>query len=144
MTIKTDAWHYRVYAYWTRFSLTYKESYQENLCHYMRVLLLWAPLLRASRALRLQGLPRPTWMWFNNAVFVLAWTFLFIRFGWLSVLLWLASVVGAVLILILLVTIAVVIFGDRKPPEIPGTVRLVGAYVIARKRRVCPFISFAE
>ena len=40
MSIDTSTWHYRVYAWWA-----WRVSYtgQENLCHYMRVILFWSP-----------------------------------------------------------------------------------------------------
>jgi hypothetical protein len=36
----------------------------------------------------------------------------------------------------------VLAFIKGKRPEIPGTVKLAGVYVMAKKRRICPFITF--
>lgn len=43
LTMKSNSWHARWYRYWV--SLGGKRpEYKENLCHYVRVLVLWAPL----------------------------------------------------------------------------------------------------
>jgi len=45
MVVKLNSWHGRLYQYWrrdARFKNT--DTYRENLCHYSRVVLIWAPL----------------------------------------------------------------------------------------------------
>lgn len=43
-TVSKKSWHGRLYLFWRR-NASYKvENYKENLCHYVRVLLFWAPL----------------------------------------------------------------------------------------------------
>lgn len=44
LSINTDSWHYRWYQYWRKRGGQNPSGYRENLCHYMRVLLIWAPL----------------------------------------------------------------------------------------------------
>lgn len=41
MIIDTNAWHYRLYAWWEA-HIGNTPGYKENLCHYMRVVLFWA------------------------------------------------------------------------------------------------------
>lgn len=42
--VDQDAWHYHVYQWWQRHGGRNRRGYRENLCHYMRVLLIWVPL----------------------------------------------------------------------------------------------------
>lgn len=46
--VSSTSWHYNLYRWWASNSPWYRRhghSYRENLCHYVRVILLWAPLL---------------------------------------------------------------------------------------------------
>ena len=165
MTIKTTAWHYRVYQYWARFSPTYGKGYRENLCHYVRVLLFWAPMLWTwrllSRAERLWKKLGAVLRYSLAVLFILtAAATLVALLGMLAYQIWIdplafivaiGIIVGVVAGLALMAVAALGLgllianmLSDRKPPEIPGTVKLAAAYVMARKRRVCPFITFDE
>lgn len=44
ISVDQDAWHYRVYQWWQYHGGRNNWGYRENLCHYMRVILIWAPL----------------------------------------------------------------------------------------------------
>jgi hypothetical protein len=45
LNISQSSWHFRVYSWWKEFGGFSKPSwFKENLCHYMRVVLIWAPL----------------------------------------------------------------------------------------------------
>lgn len=40
-----DSFHFQLYQYGTKHGRRKKRGYRENLCHYMRVVMIWAPLL---------------------------------------------------------------------------------------------------
>lgn len=172
MIIDKTTWHYRIWEYWMRLSQTYKSNYQENLCHYVRVLLFWAPLLWLGVQIRRW---ERFWVRLSHALGCLGTVLVFAAFGLLVLIgigLLLFSLGGLVFVLITdpltfllaMGILAGVIFGcaftlliilggttliinvlrDRKPPKIPGTIKLGAAYVVARKRRICPFITFVE
>lgn len=44
LNVNENAWHYRFYQWWQSNGGHNKPAYRENLCHYMRVVLLWVPL----------------------------------------------------------------------------------------------------
>jgi hypothetical protein len=43
LEVKRTSWHYRLYQYWKRMGGQNSWGYKENLCHYCRVVGLWAP-----------------------------------------------------------------------------------------------------
>lgn len=43
--IRQSAWYHQIYLWWLAHGGQVREGYRENLCHYMRVILIWAPLL---------------------------------------------------------------------------------------------------
>lgn len=43
MEVRRSSWHYRMYQYWMKMGGQNDWNYQENLCHYCRVVGLWAP-----------------------------------------------------------------------------------------------------
>lgn len=147
MTIKTDSWHYKWYAYWLTYGRGNKIEFRENLCHYVRVLLFWAPMTWIDR--------HTAWDWgvwtprFVLGVIALIYVGLF---GLLLVmsaitqttkfLMGIGSFGGLVSCIGLLVLLVKTMRGKRL--EIPGTIKLAGGYVVARKRRICPFIEFDE
>lgn len=45
ITISEDAWHYQFYKWWEQKTGGNSWGYRENLCHYMRVIFIWVPLL---------------------------------------------------------------------------------------------------
>lgn len=58
MSVNQNSWHYRVYLWWMNQGGRVRQGYAENLCHYMRVVLIWAPIFwffkaRLYRAVRL-------------------------------------------------------------------------------------------
>lgn len=42
--ISKETWHGRWYMYWREHATWKKHGYKENLCHYVRVILFWAPI----------------------------------------------------------------------------------------------------
>ena len=44
MTVSRKSWHYRLYQYWQKTGGKNQYGFRENLCHYCRVVALWAPL----------------------------------------------------------------------------------------------------
>lgn len=146
MVIKANTWHARVYQWWLRHGKGNTPGYKENLCHYVQVLLFLAPLAWI-------GEHSPT-TWLKRArVGITALCVLagFGWFGWWIVYLAITnpillaiiagSVVGGVVIVALLMILGIVLITDREL-EVPGTIKLVGGYIGARKRRICPFIEF--
>lgn len=145
MIIDIHSWHYRWYAYWLKEGRGTTPSYQENLCHYVRVLLFWAPVTWIDQ--------HTTWDWGKlSERATLALLFLFIV-GACGYALIVAAVTqttkfllgvgsfGALVGCLGLVVLSVKTL-QGKQLEVPGTVKLAGAYVLAKKRRVCPFITF--
>ncbi len=65
LKISTSSWHYRWYQYWEDKGGYNGWHYQENLCHYMRVLLLWAPRRWFIHASTLRGWVRPWLVFFE-------------------------------------------------------------------------------
>jgi hypothetical protein len=43
-TVSKNSWHGRLYLFWKRHASWKTKGYRENLCHYVRVLLFWAPI----------------------------------------------------------------------------------------------------
>jgi hypothetical protein len=141
MVIKTDSWHYRWYVYWLKYGKT-TPPLQENLCHYVRVLALWVP---------------GAWMreWCKRHDTVIG-----IMYGGIMGLLILGALgtvayehpvkfgLGVGSFLVLLATVALTVLTVEwmrgRKPEIPGTVKLAAGYVVAKKRRICPFVTFEE
>ena len=141
MHIHTDSWHYRLYAYWLRLSGGNKPGYQENLCHYMRVLVLWAPArwVRESEAHipnRVIGLLLVSPLAFVLGLIAFTYPRLFIT----SVLYLASGMVAGVAVVI--TAYALRAMYRSRVLKIPGTVRLLAAYAVAKKRRICPFITF--
>lgn len=152
MTIKTDSWHYRWYAYWLERGRGNKPHYQENLCHYVRVLLFWAPMTwldqtydAAARSKRV-GVALVLLI---GAAYVgligLLLTLLGIDYP-VQFLMALGSLAGLIVTLAMLYYLGRFILTHRlpRPPTfgIPTTTRLIAACAVAKKHRICPFITF--
>ena len=147
MTIKTESWHYKWYADWLANGGGNAPSYKENLCHYVRVLLFWAPATWIDQ--------HTFWDWgkLTERAFFGAGVLYFVAvFGFLLVL---AAVTQTTKFLMaigslggLLGSIGLLILFVRtmrgKRLEVPGTVKLAASYAVAKKRRICPFIEFDQ
>jgi len=59
LTISESSWHHRWYRYWQKKGGQIGPKYVENLCHYVRVLVFWAPRRWFFHAQTMQGLLRP-------------------------------------------------------------------------------------
>lgn len=193
MNIKTNSWHYRWYSWWST-----KQSdvpAQENLCHYMRVVLFWswATWLTYSIGSIFYFLGERTgrfgiavgnwriWKWDGwryvgygfiavavayliaagaFAVYALGYvmfTFTESFFFWTGVVLWCTlgaiSVAGVILAL---ATVTLELTADRNLPQLPtlplpsikpsmpSIVPLWWAWALAKKHRICPFLTFEE
>ena len=147
MTIKTDSWHYKWYAYWLTHGRGNTPAYKENFCHYVRVLMFWAPITWIDQ--------HTFWDWEKLTMRTMIGVFAVSMLGWIGLMVTVAAMtqttkflmaigslgglLGIIGCLILLVKTM-----RGKKLEIPGTVKLVGSYAIAKKRRICPFIDFEE
>jgi hypothetical protein len=56
LTIDPTSWHAKMYNYWRPKARFKTVAYRENLCHYVRVVLFWAPLMWVRRG-RIVKLP---------------------------------------------------------------------------------------
>lgn len=149
MTIKTNSWHYAWYTFVLREAeLTIKQA---NLCQYFWLVMVGAPTVWAvSRA---AGLGHITPLRWTYNVFLAACTIYF--FGFIGYLAYqypliaaivAGSIVGGVAVA-LVALVALIFVADRlegKRVEVPGTVKLVWHYAWAKKRRICPFLTFEE
>ena len=149
MTINMGSWHYRWYAYWLVASGGNKPNYKENLCHYMRVLVFWAPLCwlgsHTPTSVFKQILSTICLLYIGGVVFIgipAAIVLLAIFEPWALAILG-VLILGALAATLLLMFLYVT-FIEGHPVEVPGTVKLVGSYVMAKKRRICPFLDFGE
>ncbi len=147
MTIKTTAWHYRVYSYWARYSPTYRAAYQENLCHYVRVLLFWAPTIWLNRRTkawhnRMRILLGVGIVLFYAALIVLLMVALGVEYPIPFALAW-GSLFALIGVLVVLYTAWKWSRGKQIIPQaVKDTGGLAWNYSRAKKRRICPFIEF--
>ena len=147
MAIRTDSWHYRWYMYWLAHGRGVVPGYQENLCHYIRVLLFWAPgtwidqhsywdweKLSKRVALSVLGLYILSGVALLVATSAVTQTTRFLMAT--------GSLIG--LLTCIGMMIATVRTVRTRQIGIPGTVKLGARYVVAKKRRICPFLTFEE
>lgn len=143
LDVERTSWHFRWYSYWLQTGRANSLGYRENLCHYVRVLVFWAPITWIDQ--------HTVWDW---GKLVLALMLLY-GAGWIGLLIVLAILAKLWLVLLSVsVFLGVVLSGSlavlsakalhRKRPSIPGTVKLGAAYVMAKKHRICPFITFDD
>lgn len=45
VSVGEESWHYKLYQWWKQQTGGNSWGYQENLCHYIRVIVLWVPLI---------------------------------------------------------------------------------------------------
>ena len=125
MNIDTSTWHYRVYAWWSR--KQWIRPGQENLCHYVSGVMVRAPGLWLRNHLPGGGLLGYI-LWAATVFIPLAY---FAYTHWQLAVLMVGLVVG--LSIAFFIVEAILNSGN-----------VAVSYVIARKRRVCPFITFDE
>lgn len=149
MIINKEAWHYRWYSYWLTHGRGNRSRYRENLCHYVRVLLFWAPATwldqtwnLAAKAKRV-GLGLFLLYVFGISGFALALTAINHPY---QLLLAVGSLVG------LLATTGLCYLYVRlgglqatlRLVDVPGMGYITVGYILAKKRRICPFLTFEE
>ena len=145
MIIDRNAWHYRVYQWWLQHSWGNEPGYKENLCHYFWVIVLQAPL---------------TWIGGHSPTTVLKRIFtcfciayvVAVVIGLVGGIIYLAitdpitlaivagCIIGGTIITVVVTVVGVTVTEGRRL-EIPGTVKLIGGYIAAKKHRICPFIE---
>ncbi len=69
--VSAQSWHAKMYSYWRQHGLIKTKDYRENLCHYVRVVLIWAPIAWMYNARLIKGKISP-----NTALFMLSYTIL--------------------------------------------------------------------
>lgn len=118
-----------------------------NLCAFMRVILIYAPLILLLHAI----------------VYAAALAVITVLPIWLFGLMSYGLVVGAIALLIILVALAINLVGellDKRRTRIdaqeqavkttsadatdPSFVRVLGRWVVAKKRKVCPLLTFVK
>lgn len=143
------SWHGRLYRYWLRHGFQASEyqdpARKENLCHYVRVVLLWSWLtwlFRTSPKKHLRWL-RP-WMPVALGSLILAITISAMRWPqgtWdvlMALILMLALMAGMVL---LSVGLAAGLIGAEQALKGDGFVLVLRNYVSAKKAKICPYIE---
>jgi hypothetical protein len=145
MKLNRNTWHYRWYAYWLANGRGTAPAYQENLCHYMQVLFFWAPATWIDQHTSWDwGVVFPVVFLGGAALYLLGFgVYLLVLVAMAHLTAFLAGIgtfAGSMASIGLLVLIVRTLQG--KHLEIPGTIKLVGSYAIAKKRRICPFIEF--
>ena len=107
-------------------------SGQTNLCHYFRVIFVTTPIILILQATLLSWVSYVLVIWPITSFGVWAW-------------LYTAAIVlvGAI---ISLVTVAILAYVAHrrvkpKPEKSPGVVALLGKFLVAQKRKICPLIE---
>lgn len=152
MKIKSGTWHARVYQWWLRHGRGNEPGYRENLCHYVRVLLFWAPMTWIDRLTDVGTWgPRTVAVLYLSMIALMAIGVLIVvpaitqttRF-----LMAMGSLAGLITTLGILYGIGKFAMTHRLPRiptlGIPTTSRLIYEYGKAKKHRICPFIEFEE
>jgi hypothetical protein len=151
--ISSRSWHYRVYRWWcNEYGYGYtppglrRDGSREDICHYRKVVVFWAPLTWFFSV--------PLYRWVRPWMVVLILAILGIEAWELYVNLW-GALVFLLQILMAVLTLAVVIgamFGvfylrEKRPGVFePGitTLGLIGASIQAAKDRFCPYVELPE
>lgn len=161
MKVSTRSWHGRAYRWWTnhpatnwRWRLDNERRPQENLCHYVRVVLFWVPAfwLAFHHPKRVPWL-RP-WIVAVTAAFIAALVVGFRRWPAGTGNTLLAIAIGCGCIVALLGFAVALSWGGgliqaysergRRHPRDPSFLRVIWAWVKARKQRICPFIEIID
>ena len=135
----------RIYAYWERHGGKNKSDYNENLCHFVRVLFIWTPLFfffkqpLGHRYIRL---------WMVGLVGLLAASYL----AWPRAILAVLSIIGLMVIVVVVIAIMIcaVVFLDKIGDDIKyrashfTTVQVITAWIMAQKHKVCPYIKVTD
>lgn len=158
MRISTRSWHGRVYRWWCNSKHTaYRWRFdapgrrRDNLCHYVRVVILYAPMLWVGTKRVSRG---PAWLRVGHLV-GLAVALLAVVVGLvlaptetLDLLVTFGVAVGSIVLFLTIMYWLFVIhewFEDRaKPDRGPGFAKVALELIKAKKRRVCPFIEVVD
>lgn len=151
LEIDQHSWHARLYAFWRRCREWRRPGYarQENLCHYVRVVLIWAPLAwfcygRANHRIRPWMIPAVALAIGLNVMGI-------VRAPESTGEVWLAIVIGGGgSALILGLGVGSVWVGRHvihlRPERTKAAHQTFGGILIewgkAKKRRICPLITF--
>lgn len=152
LTVSSRSWHGRAYLYWRRHA-TYKEIERhprENLCHYMRVVLIWAPLGWLARTHVKKGVEFSWMALFFSIVAVIIYAALWITIPW-QTLGGTAMVVGIVGAIIFLAWLDHTLKERKRkrqlnPPDPAdeGFMSVLVRAASAKKAKVCPFIDIED
>lgn len=149
-SVKKKTWHYKWYQYWLNNGRGIPEKYRENLCHYVRVLLFWAPVTWIDN--------HTNWDWgkvgavgailFIAGLILWGLTVLTINFP-IEMSLAAGSFIALLLFLLMLVVAWRGAQGkdlgiERTIFEAIDTTKLVWNYAVAKKRKICPYIEFVD
>lgn len=152
LTISGKSWHGRIYKYWYKHPESkswrwdtddYVASKRENLCHFLRVLFVWAPLLFLGYARPKKHLTwmRP-WMPLVAGAIIASLTlgFMYALNGTIQVLL---TIGGIFLFCCALVGAAYAKdeWWEKREKKGDGFATVIKETVKAKKARICPFIE---
>jgi len=145
MTVSANSWHGKAYTYWQR-NHRYKNAgpYRVNLCHYVRVVFVWAPLTVVYMSTAWRTMEH----WSDTKSGKVAGSIFWILF-WVQGLLglgYMAATMPGVLItwiltlvlggaLLLGVAALMVALSDR------SSFQLMWQALVAKKRGICPYIN---
>lgn len=108
LTIDPTSWHAKLYWYWRPKARFKTVAYKENLCHYVRVVIFWAPLMwmRRGRVFKV-----PVWSYLATAVIgaliAVGLTY------WTDTMVTILIVVGAFLTLVGLIVLGFIVYDEN-------------------------------
>ena len=141
MIMKKETWHYRWYQYWITNGAGNSPTYRENLCHYVRVIVFWAPMTWIDQHTVIN--------WDLVAKVFLATVVVGYAIAVISVLSYnfpnqmiLTGLSLVALIVFILTSISFLRWRQGKNFGISSTTSLAWSYAVAKKRRICPYLEF--
>lgn len=141
MTMKKKTWHYRWYQYWLTNGQGNSPTYREDLCHYIRVILWWAPITWIDQHTIIN--------WDMVGKFILIGAIAIYAVAIIAMLSYKfpTQMVLAGLSLGALIVSTVIIIGffrwrQGKNFGIASTTSLAWKYAVAKKHKICPYLEF--
>ena len=136
------------------YDTAYRYEAHTNLCHFMRVIVVWMPFVLFLHVLLVAAAVGAVTVW---PIRLFGWT------TWLGILAGIAFVVGVVIAVkkaseyqrhrrwerpavprTVPAPAPAAAIQEEAEPESPSTWELIWAWIVAQKQKVCPIISFTE
>jgi hypothetical protein len=100
LVVQPDSWHAQVYQYWRARGHLKTSGYRENLCHYVRVLVIWAPLMWFFRGQETQKIKPWVYAAVPTTLAAVALSFYRWTLGALDVLMWMGIFTGVIIVVL--------------------------------------------